>query len=66
MLGCTKNSEENSEICKMFLRRKLYVCALMQINLKGKCEGMFHELLGRVPDVGGGRAREGVTLLLSM
>ena len=49
----------------MFLRRRFDVCALSEAKLKGKGEVMFGEVVGRVSGVAGGRAREGVTLLLS-
>ena len=45
---------------KMFLRRRFDVCALSKTKLKEK-----GEVVGRVSGVAGGRAREGVALLLS-
>ena len=39
--------------------------ALSETKLKGKCEVRFGEVVGRVSGVAVGRAREGVTLLLS-
>ena len=46
----------------MFLRRRLNVYALNdETKLKGKCE-----VIGRVSGMDGGRAREGVALLLSL
>ena len=45
----------------MFLRQRFDVCALSDTQLKGKGEVMFGEVVDRV----GGRAREGVALLLS-
>ena len=41
------------------------MCALSETKLKGKCEVMFGEVVGTASGVAGGRAREGVTLLLS-
>ena len=49
----------------MFLRRRFDVCALSETKLNGKGEVMFSEVVGRVSGVAGGRAREGVALLLS-
>ena len=33
--GCSTNEVKNGEICKMFLRRRLDVCALSEAKLKG-------------------------------
>ena len=52
-------------VIKMFLRRKLDVCALSETKLKRKGEVMFGEVVGRKSGVGGRRAREGMALLLS-
>ena len=41
------------------------MCTLSEIKLKGKGEVMFGEVMSRVSSVAGGRAREGVDLLLS-
>ena len=49
----------------MILRQRLDVCALSETKLKGKGEVMFGEVVGLVSGVMGGRAREGVALLLS-
>ena len=49
----------------MFLRQGFDVCALSETKVKGKGEVMFGEVVGRVSGVAGGRAREGVALLLS-
>ena len=57
--GCRTN-EVKGEIGKMFLRRRLDVCALSETKLKGR-----GEVVVRVSGVEGGRAREGVALLLS-
>ena len=63
--GCSTNEVKKGEIGKMFLRRRLDVCALSEIKRKGKSEVMFGEMVGRVFGVAVGRAREEVTLLLS-
>ena len=60
MRGCRTNEVKKGEIGKMFLRRRLDVCALSETKLKGKCE-----VVGWVSGVAGGRAREEVSLLLS-
>ena len=49
---------------KMFLRRRFDVCAPSETKLKGKGEVMFCEVVGMVTGVAGGRAMEGVPLLL--
>ena len=41
------------------------MCALSETKLKGKGEVMFGDVVGRVSGVAGGRAMEGVSLLLS-
>ena len=63
--GCSTNEAKKGEIGKMFLKRRFDVCALSETKLKGKCEVMFGEVVGRVSGVVVGRAREGVALLLS-
>ena len=63
--GCSKNKAKKGEISKMFLRQRFDVCALSETKLKGKGEVMFGEVVGRVSGVAAGRAREGVSLLLS-
>ena len=63
--GCSTNKVKKGEIGKMFLRQRFDVCALSETKLKGKGEVMFGEVVGRVSGVAGGRAREGVALLLS-
>ena len=65
MRGCSTNEVKKGEIGKMFLRRSFDVCALSETKLKGKGEVIFGEVVGRVSGVEVGRAREGVTLLLS-
>ena len=64
MRGCSTNEAKKGEIGKMFLRRRLDVCALSETKLKGKGEVMFGEVVGPVSGVAVGRAREGVALLL--
>ena len=55
------NEVKNCESCKIFLKRRLDVCALSKIKLKGNCENMFIEVVGS-----GGREDEGrVAILLS-
>ena len=49
----------------MFLRQRFDVCALSETKLKGKGDVMFGDVVGMVSGVAGGRAREGVALLLS-
>ena len=41
------------------------MCALSETKLKIESEVMFGEVVGRVSGMAGGRAREGVALLLS-
>ena len=63
--GCSTNEVKKSEIGKRFLRWRLDMWALSQTKLKGRGEVMFGEVVGRVSGVAGGRAREGVSLVLS-
>ena len=35
------------------------MCALSETKLKGKCEVIFGEMVGRVSGMAGGRAKEG-------
>ena len=65
VLGCSTNEIKKGEIGRMFLRRRFDVCALSGTKLKGKGEVTFSEVVGRVSGVAGGRAREGLVLLLS-
>ena len=60
MGGCSTNELKKGEISKMFVRRRFDVCALSETKLKGN-----GEVVGRVSGVAGGRAKEGVALLLS-
>ena len=54
------NEAKKGNIGKIFSRRRFDVCALSETMLKGK-----GEVMGRVPVVTVGRAREWVALLLS-
>ena len=65
MRGCSTNEVKKGEIGKMFLRRRFDVCALSETKLKEKDEVIFGKVVGRVSGVAGGRAREGVALVLS-
>ena len=60
MRGYNTNEVKKGGIGKMFLRWRLDVCALSETTLKGR-----GEVVGRVSDMTGGRAREGVAILLS-
>ena len=42
---CSTNEVKKGEIGKMFLRRRLDVCALSETKLKGKGEVMFGEVV---------------------
>ena len=64
-LNVRRCSSNEVKICKRFLRRRLDVCSLSKTKLKGKGEVMFGEVVGRMSGVVGGRAKEGVALLLS-
>ena len=63
--GCNPNEVKKGEIGKMFLRRRLDMCARSESKLKGKGEVMFGEVVGRTSGVKGGRAKEGMALLLN-
>ena len=65
MHGSRTNKVKKYEISKMFLRRRLCVCALCETKLLVKCEVMFDEVVDRVSGVEGGRAKEGIVQLLS-
>ena len=54
--GCSKN-EVKGEITKMFLRRRLVVCALSETKLKGRGEVMFGEVVCWVSSVERGRGK---------
>ena len=66
MRGCSTNEVKKGKIGKMFLRQSFDVCCLSETKLKGKGEVMFGEVVGRVSGMAGGRAREGVAVLLSV
>ena len=57
--SCSTNEVNKCEICKIFLRRRLDVCALSDTKLKRRGEVMFGEVVGRVSGVTEVRAREG-------
>ena len=63
--GCSTNEVKKGEFGKMFLRWRLDVCAPSETKLKGRDDVMFGEVEDTVSGVAGGRAREGVALLLS-
>ena len=63
--GCSTSEVKKGEIGKMFLRRRLDVCALSETKLKERGEVMFGEVVGRVSGVARGRAREVVAFLLN-
>ena len=58
--GCSTNGVKKSEIGKIFLSWRLDVCVLSETKLK-----LRGEVVGRMSGLAGGRAREGVGLLLS-
>ena len=45
MRGCCTNEVKQNEIGKMFLRRRLVVCALSETKLKERGEVMFGEVV---------------------
>ena len=63
--GCSTSVSKRCEIGDMFQRRKMDVLALSETKLKGKGEVAFGGVKGRVSAVRGGRAREGVALVLN-
>ena len=63
--GCSTSVSKRCEIGDVFQRRKMDVLALSETKLKGKGEVAFGGVTGRVSGVVGGRAREGVALVLS-
>ena len=65
MRGCSTNEIKKGKIGKMFLRRRLDVCALSETKLNARGEVMFGEVVGRVSGLARGRESEGVVLLLS-
>ena len=50
-----QNEVKKGGIGKMFLRRRLDVCALSETKLKGRGDLMFAEVVGRVSGGVGGR-----------
>ena len=63
--GCSTIEVKRCEIGCMFDRRVMDVLALCETTMKGKGEVAFGEVIGKVSEVEGGRAREGVVLSLS-
>ena len=63
--GCSTIEVKREMIGSMFERRKIDVLALSETKVKGKGECMFGRVTGRMSGVDGGRAREGVGLILS-
>ena len=63
--GCSSEEEKREEIGRMFLERELDVLALSEVKIKGTGDRDFGSVAGRVSGVRGGRAREGVAILLS-
>ena len=63
--GCSTIESKRCEIGCMFGRRGMDVLALCETKMKEKGEVAFGEVTGSVSGVEGGRAREGVALLLS-
>ena len=47
MRGCSTNEVKKGEIGKMFLMRRLDVCALRETKLKGRGEVIFGEVDGQ-------------------
>ena len=65
MRGCSTSEVKKGEISKMFSRQRQDVCALSETKLKAKGEVLFGDVVGKVSGTDGGRAREGVAILLS-
>ena len=63
--GCSTIEMKREVIGRMFERRKFDVLALSETKVKGKGECMFGSVTGRVSGVDGGRAREGVGIIVS-
>ena len=63
--GCSTIESKRREIGSVFVKRKMDVLALCETKMKGKGNSEFGEVIGRISGVEGGRAREGVALLLS-
>ncbi len=62
--GCSMNEDKREEIGRLFEKR-LDVLALSETKMKGKGETVFVNVCGRRLGVKRGRAKEGVTLLVS-
>lgn len=62
--GCSTSMSKRSEIGSMFESRKMDVLALSETKVKGKGECVFGGVIGRVSGVEGGRAREGVGIIV--
>lgn len=63
--GCSTIVSKREEIGRLFERRKYGVLALNETKMKGKGECKFGSVNGRRSGVDGGRAREGVVILMS-
>ena len=63
--GCSTIESKRWEIGELFISRRMDVLALNETKMKGKGEVDFGRMKGRVSGVMGGRAREGVAILLS-
>ncbi len=63
--GCSSSESKRMEIGDMFERRRMDILALNETKLEGRGEVMFGCVKGRKSGVLGGRAREGVVLLVS-
>ena len=57
---CSSNEVKKGDVSRIFLRWRSDVCALSVTKLKGKCEVLFGEVVGRVSGLEeGGRGRGG-------
>ena len=63
--GCSTIESKRCEIGDLFERRRMDVLALNETKMKGRGEVEFGRMKGRISGVMGGRAREGVALVLS-
>ena len=63
--GCSATEGKKELIGRMFVERKFDVLGLTETKVKGVGECEFGCVSGRVSGVRGGRAREGVAVLLS-
>ena len=66
MCGCSTLECHREVIGRMFVEQKLDVLALSETKLKGKDEWEFRCESGRMSGVTRGRARKGVTLMVSL